>query len=233
MTRTAHRPSWRPGRYGAAGSRHRRGVVFRRLSTRDDSGPAADRFEVSGEGSKWTIPHRTARGVWEAWQTARRTAAGPPRGGVTAARLVETASTRPTGLGRRRAARDPCSFVVGLEPVTEFVTGKLGNPAPPLIPIATATAGVIVPALLYLAATWTVAGASRGWAIPAATDIAFAVAVLAVAGRFLPPALRLSCSPLLSGRPAAPAPSPATRRIHRSCRRPTPLALPPGCRPAR
>lgn len=81
-------------------------------------------------------------------------------------------------------------FVVGLELKTEFVTGKLRNPRAAIVPITAATAGVVVPALLYLAVTSSVAGASRGWAIPAATDIAFAVAVIAVAGRFLPPALR-------------------------------------------
>lgn len=81
-------------------------------------------------------------------------------------------------------------FVVGLELKTEFVTGKLRNPRAAIVPIVAATAGVVVPALMFLAVTSSVAGASRGWAIPAATDIAFAVAVIAVAGRFLPPALR-------------------------------------------
>lgn len=81
-------------------------------------------------------------------------------------------------------------FVVGLELKTEFVTGKLRNPRAAIVPIVAATAGVVIPALVYLAVASSVAGASRGWAIPAATDIAFAVAVIAVAGRFLPPALR-------------------------------------------
>ncbi|MGX5681125.1 Na+/H+ antiporter NhaA [Schumannella luteola] len=82
-------------------------------------------------------------------------------------------------------------FVVGLELKEEFVAGALRNPRTAALPITAAVGGVIVPALFYVLVNLTAGGdALRGWAIPAATDIAFAVAVLAVVGRFLPPALR-------------------------------------------
>nr|WP_257906792.1 Na+/H+ antiporter NhaA [Janibacter limosus] len=84
-------------------------------------------------------------------------------------------------------------FVVGLELKEEFVAGKLRDPRTAALPIAAAAGGVAVPALIFAAIAMSSdsAEAMRGWAIPTATDIAFAVAVLVVVGRFLPPALRL------------------------------------------
>jgi NhaA family Na+:H+ antiporter len=82
-------------------------------------------------------------------------------------------------------------FVVGLELMEEFVAGKLRTFNTAIVPIVAAAGGVALPALFYVLVN--VGGgpdALRGWAIPAATDIAFAVAVIAVVGRFLPPALR-------------------------------------------
>jgi Na+:H+ antiporter, NhaA family len=79
-------------------------------------------------------------------------------------------------------------FVAGLELKREFVAGDLRDPRRAAIPVVAAAGGVIVPALFYTAVN--LGGAVRGWAIPTATDIAFALAVLAVIGRFLPPALR-------------------------------------------
>jgi len=82
-------------------------------------------------------------------------------------------------------------FVVGLELKEEFVAGKLRNPRTAILPITAAVGGVALPALIFvIVAAPAGAAALRGWAIPAATDIAFAVAVLAVVGRHLPPALR-------------------------------------------
>jgi NhaA family Na+:H+ antiporter len=81
-------------------------------------------------------------------------------------------------------------FVAGLELKREFVAGDLRDVRRAAVPIAAALGGVIVPALLYLLLSQGVEGAARGWAIPTATDIAFALAVLAVIGRFLPTALR-------------------------------------------
>jgi NhaA family Na+:H+ antiporter len=82
-------------------------------------------------------------------------------------------------------------FVAGLELKREFLVGSLSKPADAVVPVVAAACGVAVPALLYLAVNLTTdAGAPGGWAIPAATDIAFALAVLAVVGSALPDQLR-------------------------------------------
>ncbi|QTE30163.1 Na+/H+ antiporter NhaA [Pengzhenrongella sicca] len=82
-------------------------------------------------------------------------------------------------------------FVAGLELKREFVAGDLSDPRRAAVPIAAAVGGVAVPALLYTIVNLTAgSGQVRGWAIPTATDIAFALAVLAVIGRHLPAALR-------------------------------------------
>lgn len=83
-------------------------------------------------------------------------------------------------------------FVAGLELKREFVTGELRQPRRAAVPIAAAVGGVLAPAAVYVLITAAAeADALRGWAIPAATDIAFALAVLAVIGRHLPPAVRV------------------------------------------
>jgi NhaA family Na+:H+ antiporter len=82
-------------------------------------------------------------------------------------------------------------FVAGLELKREFVVGSLRRPADAAVPVAAALCGVAVPALLFLVVNLAApSGEPGGWAIPAATDIAFALAVLAVVGSHLPPALR-------------------------------------------
>ncbi|MCW2566505.1 MAG: putative sodium/proton antiporter [Mycobacterium sp.] len=82
-------------------------------------------------------------------------------------------------------------FVAGLELKREFVAGDLRDPRRAAVPVAAALGGVAVPAVVYLlVAGGSGHGTARGWAIPTATDIAFALAVLAVIGRHLPPALR-------------------------------------------
>lgn len=82
-------------------------------------------------------------------------------------------------------------FVVGLELKREFVAGDMRNPARAALPVAAAVGGMILPAAIFLAITAHLGdSAMRGWAIPTATDIAFAVAVLAVISTHLPPALR-------------------------------------------
>jgi len=84
-------------------------------------------------------------------------------------------------------------FVAGLELKREFLVGELRSPARAALPVAAALCGVAVPAAVY-AVTVTSLGAGgdalRGWAVPTATDIAFALAVLAVIGTHLPSALR-------------------------------------------
>jgi Na+:H+ antiporter, NhaA family len=82
-------------------------------------------------------------------------------------------------------------FVVGLELKREFVAGDLREPRRAVLPVAAAVGGMIVPALLFtLVNLGTGDGALKGWAIPTATDIAFALAVLAVISTHLPSALR-------------------------------------------
>jgi NhaA family Na+:H+ antiporter len=82
-------------------------------------------------------------------------------------------------------------FLVGLELKREFVAGDLSQFSKAIIPVAAAAGGVIVPALIYAAINLNDPEAIRGWAIPTATDIAFAVAVLAIIGSHLPSALRI------------------------------------------
>jgi NhaA family Na+:H+ antiporter len=82
-------------------------------------------------------------------------------------------------------------LLVGLEVKREWYDGRLSTPAERRLPIAAAAAGMIVPAILYLAVTGFDPALVRGWAIPSATDIAFAVGVLALLGSRANPAIKL------------------------------------------
>ena len=82
-------------------------------------------------------------------------------------------------------------FLVGLELKREFVAGDLRQFSKSVVPIAAAVGGVAVPAVIYALINLTSPETLRGWAIPTATDIAFAVAVLAIIGSHLPSALRI------------------------------------------
>ncbi len=81
-------------------------------------------------------------------------------------------------------------FVAGLELKHELVLGSLADRRKAAVPVAAALGGMAVPALIYLAVNVAGSGEPIGWGIPMATDIAFALAVLAVAGTNLPIALR-------------------------------------------
>ncbi|AVT29429.1 Na+/H+ antiporter NhaA [Plantactinospora sp. BC1] len=82
-------------------------------------------------------------------------------------------------------------FVAGLELKREFVAGDLREPRRAVLPVAAAVGGMAVPALIYVAFNLrTGDGALAGWAIPTATDIAFALAVLSVINTHLPSAMR-------------------------------------------
>lgn len=82
-------------------------------------------------------------------------------------------------------------FLVGLELKREIMIGDLRRWDRALVPVAAAVGGVVVPALIYLLVNRSSPEAMVGWAIPTATDIAFAVAVLAIIGSHLPSALRI------------------------------------------
>jgi NhaA family Na+:H+ antiporter len=80
-------------------------------------------------------------------------------------------------------------FVAGMELKYELVSGSLSNRANAAVPIAAALGGMVVPALIFFAINAGTPSA-KGWGIPMATDIAFALAVLGIAGRRLPIELR-------------------------------------------
>jgi NhaA family Na+:H+ antiporter len=82
-------------------------------------------------------------------------------------------------------------FLVGLEIKREARLGQLANPKVLALPLAAAIGGMIAPAAIYTALNAGNPQALNGWAIPAATDIAFALGILATLGKRIPPALRL------------------------------------------
>jgi NhaA family Na+:H+ antiporter len=81
-------------------------------------------------------------------------------------------------------------FVAGIELKRELVAGELRKPSAAALPVVAAVCGMAVPALVYAVVNATGGGSMQGWAVPTATDIAFALAVLAVLGTSLPSALR-------------------------------------------
>ncbi|WP_374119187.1 Na+/H+ antiporter NhaA [Streptomyces odontomachi] len=81
-------------------------------------------------------------------------------------------------------------FVAGIELKRELVTGELRDPRTAVLPVAAAFCGMLAPALVYVLVNAVGGGSLAGWAVPTATDIAFALAVLAVTGTALPSALR-------------------------------------------
>ncbi|MFG3656804.1 Na+/H+ antiporter NhaA [Streptomyces sp. NPDC047706] len=81
-------------------------------------------------------------------------------------------------------------FVAGIELKRELVAGDLRDPRAAVLPVVAALCGMAVPALVYTLTSGLGGGSLAGWAVPTATDIAFALAVLAVIGTSLPSALR-------------------------------------------
>jgi NhaA family Na+:H+ antiporter len=82
-------------------------------------------------------------------------------------------------------------FVVGLEIKRELFYGQLSRPDQVVLPFLAAIAGIIFPALIYVVFNYQDAVAMNGWAIPSATDIAFALGIFILFGKRLPPSLKL------------------------------------------
>ena len=82
-------------------------------------------------------------------------------------------------------------FLVGLELKRELLAGELRSLKTVLLPGFGAIGGMLIPALVYVVINWGDAMAMTGWAIPAATDIAFALGILALLGDRVPPALKI------------------------------------------
>jgi NhaA family Na+:H+ antiporter len=82
-------------------------------------------------------------------------------------------------------------FVAGLELKREFVVGELADRKRAALPVIAACGGVVVPAIIAAAIGWGTPGMEQGWAIPVATDIAFALGVLAITGSRIPPSARV------------------------------------------
>ncbi|GAA3104807.1 NhaA family Na+:H+ antiporter [Kribbella aluminosa] len=81
-------------------------------------------------------------------------------------------------------------YLAGVELKRELVVGSLSKLSEAVVPVVAALAGMVLPAIIYVAVNLGAGGNPHGWAVPTATDIAFALAVLAIVGSSLPSALR-------------------------------------------
>ncbi|MGV6840542.1 MAG: Na+/H+ antiporter NhaA [Planktomarina sp.] len=82
-------------------------------------------------------------------------------------------------------------FYVGLELKREMMIGKLNKPSEVILPGMAAVGGMIVPAIIFVMLNWGNTVTINGWAIPAATDIAFALGILALVGKRAPASLKI------------------------------------------
>ena len=86
-------------------------------------------------------------------------------------------------------------FVIGLELKREFMAGELSTAKKASLPMIAALGGMLVPALIYLVINLN-SGTEKGWGIPMATDIAFALALLSLAGKHIPVSVKVFLSAL-------------------------------------
>ncbi len=82
-------------------------------------------------------------------------------------------------------------FLIGLEVKREILVGELSEPSRIVLPVIAAIGGMVIPAIFFAVTNWGDVVALRGWAIPTATDIAFALGVLSLLGSRAPQALKL------------------------------------------
>jgi Na+:H+ antiporter, NhaA family len=82
-------------------------------------------------------------------------------------------------------------LLVGLEIKRELLVGELSSVKRAVLPASAALGGMVLPALIYAAINWHDSATLRGWAIPAATDIAFALSILATLGKRVPASLKV------------------------------------------
>ena len=82
-------------------------------------------------------------------------------------------------------------FLVGLEIKRELMEGELASRSQAMLPAGAALGGMVIPALIYTGINWGDSAALRGWAIPAATDIAFALGILVLLGSRVPVSLKV------------------------------------------
>lgn len=80
---------------------------------------------------------------------------------------------------------------VGLEIKREMIQGQLSTRDQAILPLLAAIGGIVMPALIYIGVNYSDSNALKGWAIPAATDIAFALGIIAVLGNRIPPAIKI------------------------------------------
>jgi NhaA family Na+:H+ antiporter len=82
-------------------------------------------------------------------------------------------------------------FMVGLELKRELIEGELSDSSKLILPFVAAVGGIVAPAAIYSVLNWNDSGAMNGWAIPTATDIAFALGILSLLGNRVPTALKV------------------------------------------